>query len=132
MEIRRPFIVIGSVLAGLAVAAGAFGAHGLRDVVSPERLDVFDTAVRYQMMHALAMLLVGVLATEPGDGLLRAAGWCFALGIVLFSGSLYALVLGGVPALGAVTPIGGVFFLAGWGLLAARGLSPRRPPRTGA
>ena len=130
METRRLFIIIGSAMAGLAVAAGAFGAHALKDLVSPERLDVFDTAVRYQMMHALALLLVAALAVDKESGLLRYAGVCFVLGTVLFSGSLYALVLSGVTGFGAVTPLGGVSFLAGWGLIVGWGISRRRPPRT--
>lgn len=130
MESRRRYIIIGSVFAGLAVAAGAFGAHALKNLVSPERLDVFDTAVRYQMMHALALLLLAAMMMDGGHRLLRYAGACFILGIVLFSGSLYALVLTGVTGFGAVTPFGGVSFLAGWGLVVGWAISRRHPPRT--
>lgn len=129
MRTRSLYIVIGSALAGLAVAAGAFGAHALKDVVSPERLDVFDTAVRYQMMHALAILLVAVLGADDDSRLLRYAAGCFVLGTVLFSGSLFTLVLTGIPGFGAVTPLGGVGFLAGWALVVRWGLSRRRLPR---
>ncbi len=117
----RLFLVLGAVLAALGVAAGAFGAHGLRASVSPDRMVVYETAARYQVYHALALLAVGLLAERRrGASLrrLRGAGWAFAVGTVLFSGSLYALVLTGTPALGIITPVGGVAFLAGWGLLA--------------
>jgi len=114
----RFFFVLGSLLAGLAVAAGAFGAHGLRGRLSPDMLTVFETAARYQMYHALALLVVGVaLARWPAGGLV-VAGWLFVLGIVLFAGSLYGLALSGVRVLGAITPIGGAAFLAGWIALA--------------
>lgn len=115
----RFFLTASAVSAGLAVAAGAFGAHGLRDLVTPERLDVFETAARYQVYHALALLAVGILMERRPDArLLRRAGMLFLVGTVLFSGSLYLLVLTDTPVLGAVTPFGGVAFLAGWSLLA--------------
>ena len=115
----RVFLLLGIVLAGLAVAAGAFGAHGLEGRVTPRRLAVFETAVRYQMYHALALLFVGLLATPSGVAWqLSWAGGLFVAGIALFSGSLYLLVLTDTGWLGAVTPLGGVAFLAGWGLLA--------------
>ncbi len=104
----------------LAVAFGAFGAHALRAALDPGAMAVYQTAVQYQFYHALALLAVGVLA---GQGTprpwLRASGWAFSIGIGLFCGSLYALALTGVRAWGMVTPIGGLAFLAGWGLLAA-------------
>jgi len=112
------FFGIGTLLAGLAVGLGAFGAHGLRQVLSPEDLATFEIGVRYQMYHALALLAVGWASTRLESGALTAAGWLFVIGIALFSGSLYALVLTGQRWLGAVTPIGGVAFLAGWVLLA--------------
>jgi uncharacterized membrane protein YgdD (TMEM256/DUF423 family) len=114
----KPFLVTGAVAAGLAVAAGAFGAHALAGRLTPERLAVFETAVRYQMYHALALLFVGwVGRTLEASTLLTGAGWCFVAGIVLFSGSLYLLVLTDTGWLGAVTPVGGGAFLAGWALL---------------
>jgi len=127
---KRTVVALGATLAGLAVAAGAFGAHALKEAVSPERLDVFDTAVRYQMMHALALLLLAALSDDRLERPLRLAAALFVTGIVLFSGSLYALVLADLPALGAVTPLGGVLFLVGWGVVVAWSLSRRRPPRT--
>ena len=130
MHERRIVVAVGATLAGLAVAAGAFGAHSLKEVVSPERLDVFDTAVRYQMMHALALLLVAALSGEGLERPLRIATTLFVVGIVLFSGSLYALVLSDIPVFGAVTPFGGVSFLVGWGAVVGWALSRRRPPRT--
>ena len=115
----RLFFILGSVLAGVGVALGAFAAHGLRDSLSAADLGTFETGVRYQMYHAFALLAVaGALARWPGAATAIAAGWLFTAGIVLFSGSLYALVLTGPRWLGAITPLGGVAFLAGWALLA--------------
>lgn len=122
----RRFWLLGAVLAGLAVAAGAFGAHALRDLVPPERIATFETGARYQMYHGLALLFVAWAAARRPSSLLRWAGYLFVAGIALFSGSLYLLVLTDTPWLGAVTPFGGVAFLAGWGLLAGAAL--RREP----
>ena len=108
------FTTLGALLGFLSVAFGAFGAHALRASLDPERLAVFETAVRYQFMHALALLFVGRFANEPGRGGARWAGRLFVAGTVLFSGSLYTLALSGVRWWGAVTPLGGVCFLAGW------------------
>jgi uncharacterized membrane protein YgdD (TMEM256/DUF423 family) len=116
METRSPLIAIGALNAALAVAAGAFGAHGLRDRLEPRALEIFETGARYQMYHALAMILAGLLATRlPGA---TTAGGLFFAGIAIFSGSLYALSLTDVKVLGAITPLGGVAFLAGWAWLA--------------
>ena len=110
----RLFFALGSASALVAVATGAFGAHGLRARLSPDLLAVFETAARYQMYHALALLAVGWAVTRwPGPWPVR-AGWLFAVGTLLFSGSLYALALSGMRWLGAVTPLGGLAFLAGW------------------
>jgi uncharacterized membrane protein YgdD (TMEM256/DUF423 family) len=114
----RAFVVWGAVLAGLGVAAGAFGAHGLRGRLSPEMLAVFETGVRYQMYHALGLLAAAWAAARWPGGLAVAAGWCFVVGIAVFSGTLYALSLSGVRWLGAITPLGGLALLAGWALLA--------------
>ncbi len=117
----RVFVTIGAVSAFLAVAAGAFGAHALRDRLSPDLLDVFETGARYEMYHALAILAVGLLLARfsSGDGSwLGAAGWLFLAGTILFSGSLYALALSGIRVLGTITPLGGVAFLLGWAALA--------------
>ena len=108
------FQLLGAVFAGLAVAAGAFGSHGLKDVLSPERLAVFETAVRYQMYHALALFILGAVLSRDQSPAFRRAAWSFAVGIVLFSGSLYAITLTGMRWFGAITPIGGVAFLIGW------------------
>jgi len=116
--VDRNFVLLGAVAAFLAVALGAFGAHGLRSRLSPEMLAVFETGVRYHMFHALALILVGLIMGRWGGWLIQAAGWCFVAGILLFSGSLYALALSGVTMIGAVTPIGGLAFLAGWACLA--------------
>jgi len=114
---RSPLIALGAVNAALAVAAGAFAAHGLRDRLEARALEVFETAARYQMYHALAMVLAGVIATRGLAGA-GTAGWIFQVGIVVFSGSLYALALTDVKVLGAITPLGGIAFLAGWTWLA--------------
>ena len=108
----------GALFAGLAVAAGAFGAHGLRSVLSPADLATFETAARYQMYHGLALLTAAWVAERWPGRLPGIAAWCFIAGILIFSGSLYALVLSDVRALGAITPIGGLCFLLGWGCLA--------------
>ncbi len=113
------FVALGSINAFLAVALGAFGAHGLKNVLSPERLEVYQTGTYYHMVHALALILIAILADRfPGSSLVAWSGWLILLGIVLFSGSLYALTLSGISALGAITPFGGVAFLIGWILLA--------------
>lgn len=114
----RFFVVAGAVFAGLGVAAGAFGAHGLESRVTPDRLETFHTAVNYQMYHALALLFVGILTVQGSTPFLHAAGYCFFGGILVFSGSLYLLVMTDTSWLGAVTPFGGATFLVGWGLLA--------------
>jgi uncharacterized membrane protein YgdD (TMEM256/DUF423 family) len=112
-ELRSGWIALGAVNAALAVAAGAFAAHGLRDRLDARSLEVFETASRYHMYHALAIIAAGVLASSALRGA-QIAAWIFQAGIVLFSGSLYALALTGVKGLGAVTPLGGLAFLAGW------------------
>jgi len=117
----RTFWRLGCIFGFLGVAAGAFGAHALRARVPADLLAVFETGARYQMYHALALLAVALIASRAPSGAVRAAGWLFTAGIVVFSGSLYALALTGVRVLGAVTPIGGLCFLAGWVALAAGG-----------
>ena len=107
---------LGAVSAFLAVALGAFGAHGLKTRVEPDLLQVFETGVRYHMYHSLGLFVVALLS---GQGLpVKGAGWAMVVGIALFSGSLYALTLSGVRVLGAITPFGGVAFLLAWGWLA--------------
>ena len=118
------WIACGAVLAGVAVAAGAFGAHGLTGKLKDDsslsaeekarRLDIFETAARYQMYHALGILLVGLVATRHSSIWLTVAGSCFVVGVLVFSGCLYALALGAPRFLGAIVPIGGVGFLLGW------------------
>jgi uncharacterized membrane protein YgdD (TMEM256/DUF423 family) len=113
------FMLIGSLAGFLGVAAGAFGAHGLRGRLSPDMLAVFETAVRYQMYHVFALLITAALISRVGDArLLSIAGWSFVTGMLLFSGSLYALALSGISGLGAITPVGGLAFLLGWACLA--------------
>lgn len=112
------WLLLGAVYGFLAVALGAFGAHALRARLSPEMLAVWKTGVEYHFYHALALLLVGWFARQAPLPALNVAGACFAGGVLLFSGSLYALSLSGVRVLGAVTPFGGLLFLVGWAALA--------------
>jgi uncharacterized membrane protein YgdD (TMEM256/DUF423 family) len=116
--VERSFAAAGALSALLAVAAGAFGAHALRARLTPDLLAVFETAARYQMYHALALFAVAWAATRWPVGSVRTAGWLFIAGTVVFSGSLYVLSLTGQRWLGAVTPLGGALFLAGWLALA--------------
>jgi uncharacterized membrane protein YgdD (TMEM256/DUF423 family) len=113
----RLFLRFGAVAGLVGVGLGAFGAHGLRGTLTPERLAVFETGVRYQLIHALALVGVSLLLDRRHTTAGTAAGWCFAAGIVLFSGSLYVLALTGTTAVGLVTPFGGLLFLAGWASL---------------
>ena len=114
---ERLFFTLGAASALVSVGAGAFGAHALRARLSPELLAVFETGARYQMYHALGLLAVGWAVNRwPGPWAVR-AGWLFVAGTLLFSGSLYALALSGIRWLGAITPLGGVAFLAGWACL---------------
>ena len=115
---QRWALLVAAVAGFLAVGLGAFAAHGLRNVLSAEYLTVFQTGVHYQMVHVLALLAVGMLLQKSPARSLRIAAWSFTLGILLFSGSLYALTLSGVRGLGMVTPFGGVAFLVGWASLA--------------
>ena len=116
----RIFLAIAAIFGGLSVAAGAFASHALREKLSERALQIFETAARYQMYHAIALLLVALLLSraEFPQPSLMAAGWAFIIGITIFSGSLYALSLTNIKVLGAITPLGGAAFLAGWGCLA--------------
>lgn len=114
----RPFVILAALNMIIAVGAGAFGAHGLKRVLDPEMLAVWQTGVLYHLIHALGLLAVAWLATRYSSGLLPLAGWLMFAGIVLFSGSLYLLAGTGTRILGAVTPLGGVAFLLSWGLIA--------------
>jgi uncharacterized membrane protein YgdD (TMEM256/DUF423 family) len=116
----------GAALALLAVLSGAFAAHGLKTILDAQQLALFETAARYQMYHALALLVVGILASvrQFSGSLLKLAAFAFILGIFLFCGSLYALALSGITWLGAITPLGGTAFLAGWLALMIAALKP--------
>lgn len=113
----RLLILLGSLNMVLAVGAGAFGAHGLKRVLSSEMLTIWQTAVTYQAMHALGMLAVALLLPRLGGGAAW-AGWLMFAGIIVFSGSLYLLALTGTRMLGAITPLGGVAFIAAWLIVA--------------
>jgi uncharacterized membrane protein YgdD (TMEM256/DUF423 family) len=108
-------LIAGSIFGALSVMIGAFGAHALRNLLTQtNRLDTFETAVKYQFYHALALLIIGVLCFHINHPAMRWAAFCFVGGILVFSGSLYILCLSGITWLGAITPIGGVLFIAGW------------------
>ena len=114
----RMFLVIGALSGAAAVVAGAFGAHAIAESVTPERLATFKTGAQYQLIHSLALLLAGIIVERTPSKAVQWCGWLFLAGIVLFPGSLYALVLADIPALGVITPIGGLAFILGWLLLA--------------
>lgn len=119
LTMRKTFLRIGSLMAFFAVALGAFGAHGLKALISPERLEIYQTGVTYQFYHSLGILLVALMIHYRKTSFLAYAGWLFTIGIFFFSGSLYLLAIrdwAGFQAswLGPITPIGGVLFLAGW------------------
>ena len=124
----RWILCAGAGLALLAVILGAFAAHGLKAVLDSQQLALFETASRYQMYHALALLVVGVMLTNPqfSRSLLKLAALAFILGIILFSGSLYLLALAGVSWFGAITPVGGIALLSGWLMMMVAALKPVR------
>jgi uncharacterized membrane protein YgdD (TMEM256/DUF423 family) len=107
------FVILGAVNAFISVALGAFGAHGLEGRISDHYLGVWETAVQYQMFHAAGLIAIGILIGLTGVPM-NAAGWLMFAGIIFFSGSLYVLAVSGISVLGAITPIGGVLFLAAW------------------
>ena len=117
---HKKFLAIGSVLAAIAVALGAFGAHGLKRIVSAETVQIFQTGVQYQMYHALALVLTGFLYEKCPPRLVKTAGILFLFGIILFSGSLYLLTAGkagenvSLDGVGMITPLGGLAFIGGW------------------
>jgi len=121
----QALMTIAAILGGSAVAGGAFGAHALKERLSDRALEIFETGTRYQMYHALAMLLVAILLSrgEAGEGWLLGSGYAFLGGVVLFSGSLYALSLLDIKWMGAIAPLGGLAFIIGWGCLAIAALN---------
>ena len=128
---QRSFITWAGVFGALGVACGAFGAHTLRERISPEALGWFETGARYHLLHALALFGTGLAAGQMSERAQRVAGVCFGAGIVLFSGSLYALALGAPRAMGAITPLGGTAWIVGWVALAT-GSARRNNRRSGA
>jgi len=124
--ISRWVLVTGAGFAMLAVMTGAFAAHGLKQVLDAYSLAIFETAARYQMYHAIALVIVGVISTMPqfSPRWIKLAAFAFTLGIILFSGSLYLLALGGSKWLGAITPLGGVAFIFGWLTLIVAAIKP--------
>lgn len=113
----RFFFAAGSLMAFLAVGLGAFGAHALKDRLSPDMLNIFEVGVRYHMYHAFGLLAVAWAISRWPESNLTTAGWAFLAGIVIFSGSLYILSIFGIRWLGAITPLGGLAFLTGWAIL---------------
>lgn len=125
----KKFIITGSIFGFLAVALGAFAAHGLKDVLDDYGTGIWNTAVQYQMFHAVGIIIVAILMSQRLFGnikLLNIAGWAMIIGTLIFSGSLYALALSGVKMLGAITPFGGVSFLVGWFCLMMVGVKHAR------
>jgi uncharacterized membrane protein YgdD (TMEM256/DUF423 family) len=118
--LSRRLIAVGCIVAGVGVAAGAFGAHMLKTILEPPMLAAYDTATRYQMYHAFGMVLVGIAMRVYGDRRLAMAGWLFVAGMVLFCGSLYGIALAGLKWLGPITPVGGLTFIIGWGIFGWR------------
>ncbi len=110
----RAFLAVGAFLGAAAVAAGAFGAHALSGRLTPDRLDIYETAARYRMYHALTLLAVGWVTGRAGAPLAQAAGWLLIAGTFIFCGTLYLLAFGAPRWLGVVTPIGGVCLILGW------------------
>lgn len=119
----KVFLAVGSLYGLLGVALGAFGAHGLRDRLDPSQLSSWQTAVQYQLIHAIALLVVGVWLLQPGPASLRYAGALFVAGVVLFSGSIYVLILTATAWLGPVTPLGGLCLMVGWVTMIYAGIS---------
>jgi len=115
---RSPLGAIGALLGFLAVALGAFGGHALSDYLSPERMQTWQTAARYQIVHAVALIAIAAALERGTTRAIAAAGWLFVIGTVLFSGSLYVFVLTGMRLLGAITPFGGAMLMTGWLCLA--------------
>lgn len=122
MSAAQLAVIFGATYGFIGVAFGAFGAHALKSRLAPDLLAVWKTAVEYQLYHALALVLVGLVAVQKPSIALTNAALCFALGVLVFSGSLYVLALSGARWLGAITPIGGLLLLAGWALLLWAGL----------
>ena len=114
---ERFFFTAGSLIAFLGVALGAFAAHGLKSRLTPDMLEIFETGMRYQMYHAFGLFAVAWASAHWPESNVNAAGWCFIIGIIVFSGSLFVLSLTGIRWLGAITPLGGVAFLIGWAIL---------------
>ena len=121
----KRFLSLGAINGALAVILGAFGAHGLKGNLCEEMLEVHHTGVEFHFYHTFALLSIGLLASRNASRLLAASGWLFTAGIVLFSGSLYALSISGIRILGVITPVGGLLFIMGWVLLAVSVLKSR-------
>lgn len=116
---QKLFLLAGSVAMALAVALGAFGAHGLKNMLTDEMMDIFETGVKYHFYHAIGLLVIGLVAQHMSESLLlQWSGWMMIVGILIFSGSLYILSIAGIRWMGAITPIGGLCFIISWILLA--------------
>ena len=117
LSLERVWVAVGAAFGLLAVVAGAAGVHALRDTIDADALNTFETAVRFQMFHALALLAIGSLSGRWTSGLVDAAGWLFIAGVLIFSGSLYILAITGIGVFGAIAPIGGLCLMSGWAML---------------
>ncbi len=118
----KKILIIAAISGMLAVMLGAFGAHGLKKIITPEMLEVFKTGVQYQFYHTFALLVVGILMSVNQSKALKWSANLFVTGIILFSGSLYVLAISGITVLGAITPLGGIAFIGGWLLLAVHAI----------
>lgn len=127
-RVGRAFIAAGALSGFVAVGAGAFGAHGLKPHLSADHLATWETAAHYQLIHSVMLVVVGLAGERLGTGVVVWSGRLFGVGILLFAGSLYALAVAGVRVLGAITPFGGLCFLAGWLCLAAAAMKSGPPP----
>ncbi len=115
---NRTFVSLGALLAGIAVALGAFGTHALRDRLTPKALETWHTAVQYHVIHALALIAVGLICAHASSKWVLRSGWLFVAGILIFGGTLYGYALTGVTAFAIITPLGGLCFILGWLMLA--------------
>ena len=123
-SISRFWLATSGILGAIGVGLGAFGAHGLKNYLSPEALAIYDTGARYLMYHIPGLLAVGILAEKSSEKAFQVAGWCFLTGILIFTGSLMAIVFTGIKKFGMITPIGGTLFIIGW-LALSRGALKR-------
>jgi len=123
---HRRFLILAGLLGFLGVLAGTFGAHGLKGRIEPAMIETFEVGVRYHLVHAVALLVVALMAQQKISACMKVAGWGFTIGIIIFSGTLYLLAVTGMKWLGAITPLGGVGFMVGWIALLVAGVREKK------